>query len=141
MEWTNLAADSHYKTAERIRAELDSGNLNEARQGIEELLEAMGRSDRRALKSQLIRLMAHVIKWKSQPERRSQSWAITILHARREIEAIREDTPSLGERAVQEMWSQCLALALEEAEAEMGRHSLLGELSREEVFSERYVLS
>jgi len=38
----------------------------EAKEGLESLIEAMGRNDRRALKSQLIRLMVHIIKWKCQ---------------------------------------------------------------------------
>jgi hypothetical protein len=49
-------------------------------------IEAMGRTEKRAVKSQLIRLMLHIIKWKCQPEKRSASWTISIRSARREIQ-------------------------------------------------------
>jgi hypothetical protein len=40
--------------------------------GLEELIAALSHSDDRAMKSHLIRLMQHIIKWKVQPERRSR---------------------------------------------------------------------
>lgn len=85
MDWQVLSSNSHYKTAIAIKNELQKGNTQEAYTGIEELVEALSRSDKRALKSQLIRLMVHIIKWKSQPERRSFSWVASINNAREEI--------------------------------------------------------
>jgi len=67
---------------------LDTENL------IEEL-ESWGRSDRRALDSQMVRLMLHLLKWQYQPRRRSPSWESSIFNARSEIEVILEDSPSL----------------------------------------------
>ena len=64
---------------------------------IAQFIEFMEKSEKRALKSQLIRLMSHIIKWKSQPARRSASWRITIFSARREIDKIRADVPSLNQ--------------------------------------------
>jgi hypothetical protein len=61
MGWHDLATTSHYQTAIMIRRELLRGNLEETLTGIEELIEALGRSDTRELRSQLIRLMAHII--------------------------------------------------------------------------------
>ena len=77
VEWHALAVDSHYQTAAAVRHHLLAGDVEEAIAGIEALIEALSRSDRRALRSQLIRLMAHVIKWQSQPDRRSRSWVVT----------------------------------------------------------------
>ena len=91
MNWQELAASSHYQTAEAVKYELQSGRYDEAWLGIEELIEALGRSEKRALKSQLERLMTHVIKWKCQPEKRSRSWVISILDARHQIKGIQED--------------------------------------------------
>jgi Domain of unknown function DUF29 len=42
--------------------------------GLEELIDALARADKRALESHLIRVMQHVITWKRQPERRSRTW-------------------------------------------------------------------
>ena len=57
MNWQTLSSDSHYKTAVAIRSELELGHVAEAAKGIEELIEALSRSEKRALKSQLVRLM------------------------------------------------------------------------------------
>ena len=40
---------------------------------IAEEIESMGRSDRRELKSRLIVLLTHLLKWRYQPEARSRS--------------------------------------------------------------------
>ena len=62
---------------------------------IAEELEDMGRSDRRALLSHLRNLLAHLLKWQYQPQRRGPSWRLTIRGARDEIEVILDDSPSL----------------------------------------------
>jgi hypothetical protein len=112
----------------------------EATEGLDALIEAMGRTEKRALKSQLIRLMSHVIKWKCQPERRTSSWAITIRSARQEIEDIQEEVPSLNRNSIESIWDICLSRALKDAEDEMGRDCELTSLSWEEVFEEEYRL-
>jgi hypothetical protein len=63
---------------------------------IAEELESMGRSERRALASQLERLMAHLLKWRYQPDRRSRSWRRSIRDSRRQIERLLTDSPSLA---------------------------------------------
>ena len=69
VNWARLSAESHYQVAVEIERALLQGDFEEAEAGIKELIHALGRSEKRALKSQLVRLMAHVIKWKTQPER------------------------------------------------------------------------
>ncbi|MBW3585327.1 MAG: DUF29 domain-containing protein, partial [Cyanobacteria bacterium 0813] len=95
-DWDWLAVCSHYQTAVTVQTLLKEGKSMEATAGLESLIEAMGRTEKRALKSQLIRLMLHIIKWKSQPQKQTTSWAISILSARREIEDIQEEVPSLN---------------------------------------------
>jgi hypothetical protein len=70
MNWQELASTSHYQTAVAIAHVLRDGDVREATTGIQELIEALARSDRRELRSQITRLMAHVIKWKYQPEKK-----------------------------------------------------------------------
>ena len=79
VNWARLSAESHYQVAVEIERALLQGDFIEAEAGIKELINALGRSEKRALKSQLIRLMAHIIKWKTQPERRSYGWVATNL--------------------------------------------------------------
>jgi hypothetical protein len=62
---------------------------------IAEELEAVGRSERRELRSRTERLLQHLLKWKFQPAYRSRSWKSTIRTQRREIVALLDDNPSL----------------------------------------------
>jgi len=140
MKWQELAADSHYKTAVAVNDALAEGNVIEAKAGIEELIDALSRSERRAIRSHLIRLMAHVIKWHTQPERRTRSWRATIVNARNEIIEIQEETPSLNRAAVEVIWTKCFKAAREEAEGDMGRDSAIDALSWEQVFVAEYTL-
>jgi hypothetical protein len=63
---------------------------------IAEELEGMVRVEHRALASQLERLMAHLLKWRYQPERRCRSWRGSIRDSRTQIERLLADSPSLG---------------------------------------------
>lgn len=138
MDWRERAAASPYRTAVSIQEELRAGHFDEAAAGVQELAEALARSDRRALKSQLVRLMAHVIKWLSQPDHRSRSWAVSIRGARADIRDIQEETPSLGDAAVRQMWTDCLDLARAQAEADMNREAVVAAPSWEDVFTREY---
>jgi Domain of unknown function DUF29 len=138
--WQELATISHYQTAVAVREALQSGDKDNAMQGLEELIDALARADRRALRSHLIRLMQHIIKWRHQPEKRSRSWLATIRNARSEIAALREETPSLTRRVVEEMWERCLDAAINEAEGEMDMSLPPLTLSWEDVFETAYTL-
>src|SRR5258708_36269372 len=50
----------------------------------------MARRDRREVYSRLVVLLAHLLKWKYQPEKRSGSWRGTILTQRRELRQLLE---------------------------------------------------
>ena len=62
---------------------------------ISEELADLGRSERRALGSHLKNLMIHLLKWEFQPERRGQSWRLSIDNARSEIFELLTEMPSL----------------------------------------------
>ena len=64
-------------------------------ENLAEEIESLGKSDRRALLSQVQRLLVHLLKWQFQPDRRSASWEKSIRSARRTIGRILEDSPSL----------------------------------------------
>ncbi len=70
------------QTAELVRAgrfdQLDAATLAE-------YLTDMAKRDRREVFSRLVVLLAHLLKWKYQPKRRSMSWRLTILEQRREL--------------------------------------------------------
>jgi hypothetical protein len=138
--WQELATISHYQTAVAVRDALQCGDKDNAMQGLEELIDALSRADRRALRSHLIRLMQHTIKWRHQPEKRSRSWLATMRNARIEIAGLREETPSLTRRVIEEMWESCLEAAINEAEGDMDRSLPPLTLSWEDVFETAYTL-
>jgi len=83
--WTQDQADALRR---RSVNELDWDNLLEE-------VESMGKQARSELRSHLIVLLTHLLKWRVQPERRSRSWTLTILEQRREAERMVRESPSL----------------------------------------------
>ena len=62
---------------------------------IAEELGDLGRSDRRAVASHLKNLILHLLKWQFQPQRRTQSWSLSIENARSELFELLTESPSL----------------------------------------------
>jgi Domain of unknown function DUF29 len=139
INWRDLANGSHYQTALAIKQEMLTENIESAKSGIDELIEALSRSDKRALRSQLVRLMMHIIKWKTQPERRSSSWVYTIESARMEILDLLADEPSL-KPDLDLLFVQMFAKSKKLAESEMSSRSDVAELTWAEVFEDEYSL-
>ena len=88
--------------AERRLDDLDFEHLSE-------YLSDMARRDRREVYSRLVVLLAHLLKWDHQPERRSGSWRGTILTQRRELRLLLE-SGTLRNHA-----TACLAQAYQDA--------------------------
>src|ERR1700682_5232087 len=65
---------------------------------IAEEIESMGRSDWREIKSRLVVLVMHLLKWRHQPAARSRSWSATIDEQRLQIEGVLNGSPSLRPR-------------------------------------------
>jgi hypothetical protein len=64
-------------------------------EAVAEELEDMGRSERRALENRLEVLLAHLIKWRFQPDHRSASWTGTIKEQRRKATRLLRQNPGL----------------------------------------------
>ncbi|MFZ1828939.1 MAG: DUF29 domain-containing protein [Candidatus Competibacteraceae bacterium] len=80
------------KNAELIR----QGRLGEVDlEHLAEELESMGRSEWYELVDRLAVLLAHLLKWRFQPERRGNSWRLTIMEQRRQIQLRLRKSPSL----------------------------------------------
>jgi Domain of unknown function DUF29 len=86
---------------------------------IAEEIESMGRSDRRELKSRLVVLLMHLLKWRHQPGSRSRSWSATIDEQRLQSEGILGESPSLRP-SVAAMLVEAHAIARARAIAEIG---------------------
>jgi hypothetical protein len=82
-----------------------------------EEIEDMGRSERKSLKSNLIVVLTHLLKWQYQPGFRSGSWKGSIIEHRRRIREAMKDSPSL-KPYLQEVFAECYLDAVELASAE-----------------------
>lgn len=88
-------------------------------QNLIEEIEDMGRSERRALESNLIVVLLHLLKWQYQPERRTGSWESSLIEHRRRIRKALAESPSLKPyfaRILTESYQQ----AVKQAKAETG---------------------
>jgi hypothetical protein len=107
VEWTA-------RTAELLRARrFDELDLEQLVEEIEDL----GKSDRSAVRSQLLRMLLHLLKRRIQPQRDSASWRGSIANARYEIHFKLKDSPSLRrhlEETLQETYDGAVKSALYE---------------------------
>ncbi len=90
--------------------DLDLANL------IEEI-ESLGRQERQELRNRLCLLIAHLLKWQFQPQKRSRSWLATIRIQRLDTMDLLEDNPSLKpylEEALERAYQKAIILAVKE---------------------------
>jgi Domain of unknown function DUF29 len=57
--------------------------------------EAMSKRDQRSIKSNLVIVLMHLLKWEFQPGMRSSSWSGTIIEHRQRLQDLLDDSPSL----------------------------------------------
>ncbi|MGA9377931.1 MAG: DUF29 domain-containing protein [Phormidium sp.] len=91
---------------------LDTANLLEE-------IEDMGRSEKRAVYSNLKILLIHLLKYRYQPEKRSNSWKATIVEHRQRLKKAVQESPSL-QPYFEEIFNECYQDARELAAAETG---------------------
>jgi hypothetical protein len=84
--WTQAQADALRRKSWN---ELDIENLTEE-------IDSVGRSEKHEIRSRLVVLLVHLLKWKYQPERQCGSWKGSIREARERIGYVLEDSPSLA---------------------------------------------
>lgn len=73
---------------------------------IAEEIEDVGKSEQRELANRMTVLLAHLLKWEYQPERRGASWQLTIRNQRLDIQDHLKETPSLKNKLNDENWWQ-----------------------------------
>lgn len=115
---TNLYEQDYYLWLKKMAQLLHEDRLSELDKfNLIEELEDMGRSEKRAIKSNLTILFMHLLKHKYQPEKRSKSWLRTIVEHRRRLLILLEDSPSL-KNYLQEVWYNCYQAARQDAATE-----------------------
>ena len=86
---------------------------------IAEEIEDVGKSEQRELASRMAVLLAHILKWEFQSQKRSVSWTLTIKEQRRLLARRLQRTPSLvpmlsDPEWIDEIWIDAKALAEKE---------------------------
>lgn len=116
----NLYEEDFYLWTQTTAAQLKDHKFNELDLAnlIEEIA-SMGRGEKRELKSRLIVLLMHLLKWHYQPGKRSESWRSTIIEQRICIEELLEDSPSL-KPLLSQVFERCYQKARIKASAETG---------------------
>jgi len=111
------------------------------REHMVEELEAMGKSEQRELLNRLAVLLAHLLKWKFQPEKRSNTWIGTIVEQRVQIMQLFEDSPSLKHDFESRLGrAYMLAVAIASKEMNLAKTCFPSEcpFSTEQVFDEDF---
>jgi len=131
-QWISVQADALRKQAWE---QIDIENL------VEEI-ESLGKQQRQELRNRLRILLAHLLKWEYQAEKRSRSWQSTIREQREQIEDLLSDSPSLTaylEEALEISYSRGLALAVDEIELDAEVFPLKCPYTLEEVLSQEFL--
>jgi Domain of unknown function DUF29 len=145
-DWGYLAASSHYVLAKEIKFSLQEGDMEDALEGLDELMDSMSKIAVREMRSHLLIIMIHILKWKHQPQKRSTSWCKSIRNARYEIGEVQEETPSVTKEKIESVWEKTFQNAVLDAIDEMKldkqekRKYSPELLTWEEVFEKKYYL-
>src|SRR5262245_17378437 len=96
VRWTEEQAAALRQAQSSPSAGVGNSNLPLDWENLAEEIESLGKSDRRELRSQITRILRHLLKLEvsSAAEPRA-GWRATINEARSEIEGLLEDSPSL----------------------------------------------
>ncbi|MGR6773691.1 DUF29 domain-containing protein [Pectobacterium brasiliense] len=103
---------------------LRSGKFSEIDcENIAEEIADVGKSEQRELASRMAVLIAHLLKWKYQPERRGSSWEKTIKAQRKDVAYALKESPSLKTKLndpdwYDVIWSKAVAIAASETQLE-----------------------
>jgi hypothetical protein len=119
-ERRSLNERDFYLWIEQQAARLRDGRLEQLDvANLLEEIEDRDRSEQRAIESNLVVLLTHLLKYRLQPEHRSSSWLGSIVEHRRRLRKLLRDSPSLLPIA-RGMFSECYADSCEQAAAESG---------------------
>ncbi|WP_375510524.1 DUF29 domain-containing protein [uncultured Nostoc sp.] len=117
---SHLYDQDFYLWIETTAKQLKEGRFSEIDlENLIEEIECMARSEKHVLASNLVVLLMHLLKYKYQPEKRSNSWKGTIREHRRRLRITFKDSPSL-KPYFQEVWIECYQDARKQASDETG---------------------
>ena len=92
----NTHETDFYSWTQEQAALLKQGRYMEADyEHLIEELESMGRSEKRELENRLAVLLAHLLKWQYQQQKRTSSWEVTVETQRQDVQDVLLDNPGL----------------------------------------------
>jgi hypothetical protein len=138
----NVNYDSDFSLwSEQQAALLRAGKVSELDlENIAEEIEALSRSDKRALRSHLAVLIQHIIKWNCQSNKCSKSWKKSILNSRQVIDELVQESPSLKPylaSIVEEAYRKAKAAALLDVEGDRKAEEAIAQMADTCPFSEQ----
>ncbi len=77
-----------------------------------EELEDMDKREKRSLRSRAVVLLAHLLKYRYEPQHRSASWAGTIREQRKQLAGLLSDSPSLRPQLQDELQDSYISASL-----------------------------
>jgi hypothetical protein len=93
---TSLYDQDYYLWSQKMATLLRAKNWHELDiENIAEEIESLGRSEKRALESNLKIILIHLLKWKYQSDKQTNSWKFTIREHRQRIHKELSESPSL----------------------------------------------
>lgn len=99
VRWTEQQAAA-LRQAGSIPAKTRGSSMRLDWENLAEEIESLGKSDRRELRSQITRVLRHLLKLEASAAAEPRAgWRATIREARAEIEGVLEDSPSLRREA------------------------------------------
>lgn len=87
-------------------------------------VEDVGKSERRELVSHMALLLAHLMKWEAQPQRRGASWDRTIREQRKQVQIQLRQTPSLAPMLdsrdwIDAAWAKAVIIAVRDTDLDV----------------------
>ena len=104
-------------------------------------IEAMGRSEKRAIESNLRVILMHLLKWKYQPQQRSGRWGGSIAEHRIRVRKSLQDSPSLKKYLSEifpEAYQDAIKIASRETNLEPAIFPTFCEWTLQQVLDEEY---
>jgi hypothetical protein len=139
---TELYQSDFYEWALTNAHLLRNGQISEIDiQHIADELEDMGQKEKRELRSQLKRLIVHLLKWQFQSEKKTRSWRDTIINSREEIEDILDNNRTLGQMIpsfIENLYPKCVTHAIRETNLKPSVFPKTPPFTKEQILSETF---
>jgi len=139
-EWEDLILTSHYLANIEIKNQLEKGNYEQVKIGLEMLTEEQKDCHQTDLLWQLRDLMFHILSGILVPQKRTAKWDARLFRLRCDFQLAQRDLDILNDEYVQSIWEEAFENAEELAEVLVRGKKVIPHLTWEEVFEKEYLI-